>query len=63
MRGILCLRPDSSQKRDDFATVYLGNTWTFTEDLEQEHVDAVEWPEPQSVGFIVRQPDGRTTCL
>ena len=41
MCGILCPGPDSSQKRDDFAVVYLGNTWTFTEDLDQGHVDAI----------------------
>ena len=53
MHGMLCPGPDSSQKRDDFAVAYLGNTWTFTKDTDQEHVDAVESPAPKSVGFIV----------
>ena len=63
MPGILYLGPDSSQNRNNFAIVYLGNTWTLTRDLEQGDVDAVEWLMHKSVGFIVRQPDSRTTCL
>ncbi len=53
---ILCSGPDSGRMPDVFAIVYVGNTWTFTEDPDQGHVDAVDavkWPEPKSVGFIV----------
>lgn len=55
-----------------FIIVPLSNTWIFTENSDQGHVDAkntvdvidiVKWPEPKSVGFIVRQPDFRITYL
>ena len=35
-----------------FAIAYLGDTWIVTEDSDQRHVDAVEWPEPKSVRII-----------
>ena len=38
-------------------------SWAFTEDLGQGHVKAVGKPELKSVGFIVCQPDCRTTYL
>ena len=56
----------SGQQLPSFIIISLSNTWTFIEDLDQGHVDAVsavKWPEPMSVGFIVRQADYRTTSL
>ena len=46
-----------------FAIVYLDDTWTFTEDSDQGHVDAVNWSELKSVELIIHQLDCRTAYL
>lgn len=48
------------------AIIYSGNTWNFIDTSDQgliDAVDAVELPEPKSLGFFLRKPNCRTLSL
>lgn len=53
MSEILYSGHDSDQKPEVIAIIYLDDVRISIEDLGQEYVDTVEWPEPKSVRVIV----------
>lgn len=67
--------PTSVKRLMIFTIVHLRNTWIFTKDSDLMHVDtvnainavnavnAIKWPEPKSVGFIIRPLNCHTTYL
>lgn len=75
MKGQLCSGPDITisiirpyhwafwRATASCFIIYLANILDLYWGLGLKHVDAVEWPKPKSVGFLVRQPDFRTAYL